>query len=295
MSKTLFSQSRQTWALVNSSDCSVILTSCETYKRPFVMCHMDSGVTQGYCFSIASVFTELKHRGKGYASKMIHLLKKLIPTLDEFAFASNLFSDIGKEFYSQKGWIVHSSEQGEIQASYDNLAILDRGLQINSVAINDIGKLVVHDVAEILNDIQVEAKVTRQRIVSILPTHKNFIWIYERAGLYAQSLGVELPLKMGVSLNDKFVFWTHDFKEKILLITRIRCQSDADLLSQFMCAATEEAMLYGFTKVVLWNPIFELCCMERVHRIGSIPSMCLFNRFESDSCHWIANEKFGWV
>jgi predicted GNAT family acetyltransferase len=56
---------------------------------------------------VASVYTNTKHRGRGYASRLMRELGEVLLTWKPettSCVVSVLFSDIGKKFYTKLGW-----------------------------------------------------------------------------------------------------------------------------------------------------------------------------------------------
>ncbi|KAG8713287.1 hypothetical protein FRC11_012696 [Ceratobasidium sp. 423] len=66
-----------TWVLVAGDEPEAldILSTCQTYKRDILVVSAGEAIsTQDTGYAIASVFTPIKHRGKGYAARMMSLL-----------------------------------------------------------------------------------------------------------------------------------------------------------------------------------------------------------------------------
>lgn len=120
------------WILTDRNappDNRPIYASCESLRKRALASRLwpDGPVLQdGIAHGIASVFTNPKYRGKGYASRM---MKELGPRLAEWSegrkepkegegeettavarsLFSVLYSDIGKEFYAKNGWAAFES------------------------------------------------------------------------------------------------------------------------------------------------------------------------------------------
>ncbi|CRK43814.1 hypothetical protein BN1723_005864, partial [Verticillium longisporum] len=113
-----------------------VLSSCESIRKRCLVASPDGTVREGVTHGIASVFTEPRYRGHGYASKMMKLLGPHLATWQGRALAtappspsaasgrgspggaadsdrevafSILFSDIGKTFYAKSGWPAYES------------------------------------------------------------------------------------------------------------------------------------------------------------------------------------------
>jgi GNAT superfamily N-acetyltransferase len=92
------------WLLVDHD--GQVLSSCEAYR-------MESFVqgSAGTTWGVASVFTERRLRGKGYASRMMALLVERLRELDPKAHAIVLYSDVGTAMYERSGFVVVGSGQ----------------------------------------------------------------------------------------------------------------------------------------------------------------------------------------
>ncbi|PTB66898.1 hypothetical protein BBK36DRAFT_1117395 [Trichoderma citrinoviride] len=96
-----------------------VLAACETLrKRALVRDPVSGTVRDVVAYGVASVFTNKAFRGRGYAGKMMELLRGYMAGQHretgggEPAF-SVLFSDIGKQFYAKHGWIPLENTQLE--------------------------------------------------------------------------------------------------------------------------------------------------------------------------------------
>lgn len=290
LSKSNFSQTRTTWMLCRESEPDTVLCSCETYKRPVVFVRGED-VKEGVCDSIASVFTSVVNRGNGYATKMITLLGEKMDR-DGEVVCSNLFSDIGPIFYANMGWRVYEHLQGEILATLENCELLG-GVdgKVEFVTEASLDELIAKTTKTTIKNMKVSDEKT---LITVLPTKNNILWIHARADLYAECLGKPSPKKWGVSHGEDFLLWTHDFKENVLLVTRV-CVKDEATTRQLLGYAVKEACDCGFVKVVVWNPQYEVDVMAIVERESSISSMRLFGELKDQQVKWHANEKFGWV
>lgn len=83
------------WILIDATNPSRALCSCESIIKPAVVRFKNGEVKQVKSHVIGGVFTPEKNRGKGYASVM---LDKLAEVLDGECSFDALYSDIGKVF-----------------------------------------------------------------------------------------------------------------------------------------------------------------------------------------------------
>lgn len=118
------------WILTDKNlppDSRPIYASCESLRKRAVSARPGADgqvvLQDGIAHGIASVFTDPRYRGKGYASAMMN---KLGPTLAKWtdgrqgnvvgaettapgSLFSVLYSDIGKTFYAKTGWAAFES------------------------------------------------------------------------------------------------------------------------------------------------------------------------------------------
>lgn len=99
-----------------------ILSSCESLRKRALFTNESGEVEEGVAHGVGSVFTDEAYRGKGYASRMLTMVRDELKAhqgprmegdadpekLPPVAF-SFLFSDIGKKFYGNRGWAPHRS------------------------------------------------------------------------------------------------------------------------------------------------------------------------------------------
>lgn len=98
------------WMLVyNPQDGSqrYVLAGCESIKKKALVAR-DGKVEDCIAHGVASVFSQPKHRGRGYAGRMMSEVGKKLREWQreggqDVAF-SILYSDIGKSFYKARGW-----------------------------------------------------------------------------------------------------------------------------------------------------------------------------------------------
>ncbi|HLM71259.1 MAG TPA: hypothetical protein VK459_01150, partial [Polyangiaceae bacterium] len=92
-----------TWLLVD--EAGEILASCETFRMESALHQKDGDPIAGSTYGVASVFTEPKLRGRGYASRMMALLPAALLARDPGALSIVLFSDVGPGIYARVGYV----------------------------------------------------------------------------------------------------------------------------------------------------------------------------------------------
>jgi predicted N-acetyltransferase YhbS len=91
-----FSRGMRTWLLLEGAD---VLASCETFDN--VSC---VGADPGVTWSIASVYVEERHRGRGHATKLMDLVAE--EASRQGVQACVLFSDVGTRIYERSGFVA---------------------------------------------------------------------------------------------------------------------------------------------------------------------------------------------
>ena len=98
------------WILTDNcpADQRPILSSCETIRKRAFLKTVDGELTENIVHGIASVFCDPAYRGRGYATRLLKELSQTLPTWQSEAknpcIGSILYSDIGRNFYAQRGW-----------------------------------------------------------------------------------------------------------------------------------------------------------------------------------------------
>jgi hypothetical protein len=96
-----------------------ILCSCESFRKHSLTSDAKGHVTDNIVHGIASVFSPVSYRNRGYASRM---MKELVTELRTWqtdqlpCVGTTLYSDIGKEYYAKLGWLPSiTNSQVELQ------------------------------------------------------------------------------------------------------------------------------------------------------------------------------------
>lgn len=137
-------------------DARPVLSSCESLRKRALFTTARGAVDEGIAHGVGSVYTDKKYRGRGYASRMLTMVRDELKThqgppmadapagphkLPPVAF-SFLFSDIGKTFYASRGWAPHRS-------THLSFPPLQGGAQTNGTAHQAATPLGYHELAEL--------------------------------------------------------------------------------------------------------------------------------------------------
>jgi GNAT superfamily N-acetyltransferase len=195
------------------------LASCETYR-------MESFAkgSSGTAYSVASVYTEPRLRGKRYASRMMELLVRRIPEMDARAHAVVLYSDVGTEIYERSGFVA-------VDAGRDRVWSAEPG---------DIA-------AELCTEQPVLARPDDPFVV--WPSAAQIDWHRERERAYASLLGRTPIATAGARAGDGVLLWMTGFRADRLLLLGWNGKNLEPLIRTARSVAAAE----GLEKVVMWD------------------------------------------
>jgi GNAT superfamily N-acetyltransferase len=226
-----------TWAL--RAEGGRILASCETFRMPTLI----DGAPAGDVYAVASVYTELALRGRGYATGLLNALGDLLRERDPGAAATVLFSDVGTAIYERSGYVARPA--------------------VNRVARAEPGDP-ASGVDELFTD---EAPEARERAVTgffpasreglwLVPSGAQIDWHRERERLYARYQGRPALGAWGARKGRGSVIWAADWKNNRLLGLLYRAHGDAEALA-LLTSMRRVAASAGLARVVLWDDPFE--------------------------------------
>ncbi|KAJ4225576.1 hypothetical protein NW759_005269 [Fusarium solani] len=314
------------WILTDGNlpaDGRPILSSCETYKKRALVSSKEGAVREGTAYGVASVFTFVECRGKGYASKMMSLLAEELRGRQQKnqgdADFSVLWSDVGKKFYNAVGWKPFESTYLELPAT-KNEPTSNSALKL--ITIDDLPALAARDDKLIRNKI---ASSSSQIRAAVLPDLTTLRWHLHRENFMCKHIFSRIPSTHGAiytppdAPNSRiWAIWTRSFygglekPEKntihvIRLVIEDESISDEALATGLRAignAAQKEAAEWLCSKVEIWNPegrirrvtegIQELGAKFIVRESENLASMHWFGENSIEEVEWVANEKFAW-
>lgn len=223
----------KTWLLC--ADDGAALASCETYRMDSFLRAEDGGLVPGDSFGIASVFTEERLRGRGYATRLMDLLAVELERASSRAQSALLFSDVGAPIYRRSGyrefeaWDWHfPSEPGEPSEPVDRL-----------LQETDIGAAL--------------ARMRRPEAPFFLwPSAAQVDWHLERERVYADLLPRPRPEANGATAGASTALWYMTGRSGILMVVMFDART-AEEAAALLGAARRVARRAGLTKVVLWE------------------------------------------
>lgn len=240
-------------------DPGEVLASCETYRTDSFLHAPDGTLSAGDSYAIASVFTEERLRGRGYATKLMDLLAAELERASPRAHSALLFSDVGAPLYRRSGYREtpawdwrFSPEPGEPSALVDRL----------------------------IQDTDVGAALARMRRPEApffyWPTAAQVDWHIERERIYTELLTHPRPEANGAICGQSTALWHMTGRTSTLMVLMLDARTAEDAAA-LLGAARRVAHRAGLSKVVLWEEpaaaplLAQVAGGTRELRDGSLP------------------------
>ncbi|KAL7900239.1 hypothetical protein HDV63DRAFT_370674 [Trichoderma sp. SZMC 28014] len=303
-----------------------VLASCETLRKRALVRGKDGIVRDVWAYGIASVFTYSEFRSKGYASKMIELLRGYMTAKQqesgEPAF-SILFSDIGKEFYAKHGWMSLENTQIEYRVK-KNPVEFDASI-IKLLGDEDLASLAERDEELIRKEMALPNSAEASKIrVAVLPDIDTLQWHFYRQAFICNTAYGRKPTVHGAlytspstgsrvwGLFERNHYGGPNKPEKNVLSFLRFVVEDSDIIDEELFeavvgifrAAEKEAKDWECSKVEIWNPL------DRVRKIvedaaefesifvvrdaKNLASLNWFGEGTAEDLDWVVNERFEW-
>ncbi len=211
----------QTWLLREGAG---VLASCETFRNDS---YLDGRA--GSAWSIASVFTEPKLRGKGHALSLMQRLRERLKS-EPSAQACVLFSEVGPSLYERAGYRALANATDLV------LPALDAPLP---------------DGVEPLEDARTRPALVTGPGLVLWPSADQLDWHRERARLYARYLR-RRPLDFdGASCEGARAHWCAYYKSNELLVLWLEGRPEG--FEPLLRCAQVLAHRSGLSRVRLWE------------------------------------------
>jgi len=223
----------KTWLLC--ADSGEALASCETYRTDSFLRGADGTLEPGDSFAIASVFTEERLRGKGYATRLMDLLAEHLERTSPRAHSALLFSDVGAPLYRRSGYQETPAWDWRLEPEAgEPTEQVDRLLQAA-----DLGAAL--------------ARMRRPEVPFFYwPTAAQLDWHLERERIYAELLPRPRPEANGARVGDSTALWYMVGRSSTLLVMMFDARTVRDAAA-LLTAARRVAHRAGLRKVVLWE------------------------------------------
>ncbi|KAK0726397.1 hypothetical protein B0T21DRAFT_371493 [Apiosordaria backusii] len=302
-----------------------ILASCESIKKRAFYTTPTGEVREGVAHGVASVFTDPKYRGKGYASRMMSDLGKRLKDWqggeEKKVVFSVLYSDIGKGFYAKHGWApFQSSHVAWTPAESSG----ERAKGVKTIGYHELAELCAVDERLLKERLAKLAKADggRKRHVSLAPELDQLLWHMMREDFMTKHIFGKTPDVRGAVWGEKgkrvWAVWTRGYygglektEGNTLHVLRVVVEdeehtSEDDLVEGFKAIVTiarAEAKEWRSHDVQMWNPTSTV--RKLVEKSGveyefverdkeSIASLMWYGEEPAEDVDWVANEKYAW-
>lgn len=308
------------WILVNKNlppNERPILGSCESVRKRALISDKHGNVSEGISHGIGSVFSNPAYRGRGYASRMMQELGRMLRTWqaeNKDCKFTVLWSDIGKDYYARHGWKTFPSTHIEFPPASEIVSSSARPLFSG-----DLAELCAIDEAMLKTSL---ASTTDGKFhVTLIPDNDQMQWHHLREDFLCEKLFGKTPEVRGAIIGELghrvWAVWTRSFygaidkieSKNTLHILRLVIEDEvsatADQLEAILEVARGQATEWKLAHVELWNPSpFVQSLVEKTGlQHGKVErdkeSICCLMWYGGDSevaeeVEWVGNEKFGW-
>ncbi|KAK8848856.1 hypothetical protein PGQ11_015336 [Apiospora arundinis] len=174
---------RTMWILVDGkpppSQPRRVFCSCESFRKRSLASDGRGNVQEGIVHGIASVFCPPEYRGRGYGTRLMNELAKVLrcgrqPEHGEKTIGSILYSDIGKEYYARLGWLPNPQNGHFVIPPAKAEKKEKPALTAQVIPESELGKLCLRDESMIRKAMSMPS-TARKRVV-ILPDLDHMLW-----------------------------------------------------------------------------------------------------------------------
>jgi GNAT superfamily N-acetyltransferase len=228
-----------TWVLVAEDERDAagakpgeVLASLETLRSPLWV----AGRPRGSGFGIASVFTEARFRGRGYASTLLTSMRAQIEAEEDAGQppAFLLFSDVGAPIYERAGFVALPGD--DLRLAPDGSA----GFVGAPIVRADVGRF-----------LRGRLSGAAQGTWAFEVTADRLDWQLEREALHARFAGRAQPRACGVELAGGHLLWAAHYGKNVLEI--LDFQGDEATCREALRSARAVAHGAGLAAVVAWD------------------------------------------
>jgi hypothetical protein len=219
----------RTWLL--QEEGGRVLASCETFRTPAFL-HGQPGEA----YAVASVFTEVPLRGRGYAGQMMARLTERMRQEAGRPLALVLFSDVGEPLYARAG--------------YQAVPAFDWTLPPLARRPEHTGVDALFEEADVPREL---AHLTRPPSPLVLwPDVAQLDWHLERERIYAEQLARPRPLAWGARVGEARAFWAGSLRSGELVVLLLEAGRPEQARALVRCAQAV-AWQAGLSGVRLWE------------------------------------------
>ena len=330
-----------TWWILTDTSRPVnqrpILAACETYRKAAYVARAgaDGTVEEVTMHGVGSVYCRPEFQRRGYAARMMDELSRVLGAgfdqrSGQRAAGSVLYSDIGREFYTRRGWRPYASAHIELPAvgrqsgnpwsgeipDTENIfcMILPALCERDSRMLRDM----------LVRERRREGQAGRTQ-VALVPDLQTMQWHHAREEFIAEEVvGRPLPRSKGaIAMRGDYEVWCiwcrvwgdTDAENKLYILRTVVAKEGRlvqagdegvdenvviELLKGCLEAAQNEAADWGMAKVCAWNPgTWAVDAARALDESTTVvereeSSIASLRWFGSEEVVWHAIERFGW-
>ena len=234
-------QSVRMWLL--KSERGEVLSSCETYP-----------LVPGQVLGVGSVFTEVKWRGRGFATQLLQELTRWVgskeaPFEHQASDAVILFSEVGERIYERAGFQGVDSHEWvfDLDETPNNPPFFETSLKVEPLSSHA-------DLRARSSGLHVD-----ESLFWIAPSDQHLMWHALRERIYAECLGRSQSTVIGARCADSFLIWSVDHKANALRVLDSSC-TDGATQRALLIHAMDQARRAQVQGIRLWD-----CESQRAH------------------------------
>jgi len=268
------------WVLHRRDNPDDIVSSCETTRKPALVCgggarmrggtagtsdpvvkldgpdgeRTASRVRRVDAYSVACVHTHPRYRARGMAALLLSKIQELFDK--QGVECSVLYSDTGRQYYAQMGWEVHPSQQANFYME-NGCEAVEKPEGVRFLTKDEIPPLCERDALAVAQRLEMQPEDGLTHF-ALEPSFAQCSWHFAREEFNAKVLAGRPIERRGAitASGDAWVYWDHDFKRSKLRIQRVVALGPDPVMDvrELVTAALEEAQAWGLQRVMLWNP-----------------------------------------
>lgn len=230
-----------------------LLCSCESFRKRSLTSDADGNVTDNIIHGIASVFCPPQYRRRGFAARHMKEISRVLRTWQSDhgkSVGCVLYSDIGKSYYTNLGWIPNATNSHLVFAP---VAMESWPSDVRPVLESDLEDLCRRDETLIRAAMARPEKAIKRR-VTVLPDLDHMLWHIRKEDFATQYIFGKIPQAKGAIAGPPgrqvWAVWTHRYyghpdqqeenSDNVLYILRLVVEGDHTANRPLSLAASED-------------------------------------------------------
>lgn len=258
------------YALVEEADPDVPLVSCEAYRTDAAARTGAPGVTHGFAYGIASVFTHEAHRGRGLASQLLQSVREALVSRGDCLFLY-LMNQVTSSLYRRAGYAAAPCRAGTVHD-------WELRAEPGAAAPEGVRWLTDADVpgvaSALCEQLNVLLRAAPRGMCAVLPSSEQLQWHVARDDTRRRLLGQPCgPSTRGAACGTSFALWALDVGQHSgndsTLVLRVLVLSVGDEPEAVLSAAAHAAAAAGAECALVWDTdgLHESCTFGGEHQV----------------------------